>query len=57
MTKFIILLHRVLYDYVTLLDVYECAINPDILKQRVDLGEAADTLHFKIALVEPLDLS
>jgi len=40
MTKFIILLHRLLYGYVTLLDVYECAINPDLLKQRIELGEA-----------------
>ncbi len=27
--KFIILLHKVVDDYVTLFDVYECAINPD----------------------------
>src|SRR5260370_34535484 len=31
LVKFIILLHKVLYDYVTLLDVCESAINPDPL--------------------------
>lgn len=41
MVKFIILLHRVLFDYVTLLDVYECAINPDLLQSRIKLGELA----------------
>jgi hypothetical protein len=41
MVKFIILLHRVLYDYVTLLDVYECAINPDLLLSRIKLAEEA----------------
>lgn len=52
MTKFIILLHRVLYDYVTLLDIYECAINPDLLKQRIELGDAA-MASTKVAVVEP----
>ena len=52
MTKFIILLHRVLYDYVTLLDIYMCAINPDLLKQRIELGEAAME-SAKIAVVDP----
>lgn len=41
MIKFIILLHRVLFDYVTLLNVYECAINPDLLQSRIKLGELA----------------
>ena len=31
LVKFIILLHKTLYDYVTLFDVYECAINPALL--------------------------
>ena len=31
LVKFIILLHKVLYDYVTLFDVYACAINPALL--------------------------
>ncbi|MCP5111205.1 MAG: TraM recognition domain-containing protein [bacterium] len=38
LVKFIILLHKVLYDYVTLFDVYECAINPDLLGQRIEEG-------------------
>jgi hypothetical protein len=37
MSKFLILLHRLLYDYVTLLDVYECAT-------RLSAGGVAD--HF-----------
>ena len=39
LVKFIILLHKVLRGYVTLFDVYECAINPDLLQERI--GEAA----------------
>lgn len=38
LVKFIILLHKVLYDYVTLFDVYECAINPDLLEKRIAEG-------------------
>ena len=41
MLKFIILLHRVLFDYVTLLDLYECAINPELLLSRIKLAEEA----------------
>jgi hypothetical protein len=52
MTKFIILLHRILYDYVTLFDVYECAINPDLLKRRIELGEAA-MRPARAAVVDP----
>jgi hypothetical protein len=51
MVKFIILLHRVLFGYVTLLDIYECAINPDLLKERIELGEAA-MRSTKVAVVE-----
>ncbi len=39
LVKFIILLHKVLYDYVTLFDVYECAINPHKLEVRIAEGE------------------
>jgi hypothetical protein len=38
LVKFVILLHKVLYDYVTLFDVYECAINPDLLERRIEEG-------------------
>jgi hypothetical protein len=36
--KFLILLHRLVFDYVTLLDVYYCAINPTLLNERVEVG-------------------
>jgi hypothetical protein len=35
LVKFIILLHKVAYDYVTLFNVYECAISPPLLEQRL----------------------
>ena len=35
LVKFIILLHKVTFDYVTLFDVYECAINPDLLESKI----------------------
>jgi hypothetical protein len=40
--KFIILLHKVAYDYVTFFDVYECAISPPLLEERV--AEAEDII-------------
>ena len=39
LVKFLILLHKVLYDYVTLFDVYECAINPDLIQTRIEEAE------------------
>src|SRR5213593_397573 len=39
LVKFIILLHKVAFDYVTLFDVYECAINPDLLENRINEAE------------------
>ena len=36
LVKFIILLHKAAFDYVTLFDVYECAINPDLLAARIE---------------------
>ena len=39
LVKFIILLHKVVDDYVTLFDVYECAINPDRLAEKLAEGE------------------
>jgi hypothetical protein len=41
LVKFIILLHKILYDYVTLFDVYECAINPELLERKITDGERA----------------
>ena len=39
LVKFIILLHKVAYDYVTLFDVYECAISPSLLQERIPEAE------------------
>jgi hypothetical protein len=39
LVKFIILLHKVAYDYVTLFNVYECAISPPLLEQRINEAE------------------
>ncbi|HET8925229.1 MAG TPA: TraM recognition domain-containing protein [Candidatus Acidoferrum sp.] len=39
LVKFIILLHKVAYDYVTLFDVYECAISPPQLEERIQEAE------------------
>jgi len=39
LVKFIIQLHKVAYDYVTLFDVYECAINPGLLEKRIHEAE------------------
>src|SRR5215831_8535985 len=38
LVKFIILLHQILNEYVTLFDVYECAINPKLLEQKIEEG-------------------
>ncbi len=39
MLQHIILLHKVLYDYVTFFDVYECAISPAKLEKRIEEGK------------------
>lgn len=39
LVKFIILLHKIAYDYVTLFDVYECAISPVLLAERIEEAE------------------
>jgi len=39
LVKFVILLHKVLYDYVTLFDVYQGAINPALLEEKIKEGE------------------
>ena len=43
LVKFIILLHKVAYDYVTLFDVYQCAISPRLLEERI--REAEEIIH------------
>jgi TraM recognition site of TraD and TraG len=40
LVKFIILLHKVAYDYVTFFDIYQCAISPPLLEERI--AEAED---------------
>ncbi len=52
MVQFIILLHKVLYDYVTLFNVYECAINRELLESRIKEGEKVFEIH-SYYLVEP----
>jgi hypothetical protein len=49
LVKFIILLHKVAYGYVTLFDVYECAISPVVLERKIKdadrrLGESDSVL-------------
>lgn len=39
LVKFVVLLHKVLYDYVTLFDVYHGAINPALLEEKIREGE------------------
>lgn len=51
MIKFIILLHKVAYDYVTLFNVYECAINMDIIGKRI--AEAEALFQTASVLVDP----
>ena len=42
LVKFIILLHKAAYDYVTFFDVYQCAISPPLLEERI--AEAEDII-------------
>jgi TraM recognition site of TraD and TraG len=39
LVKFIILLHKVAYDYVTLFDIYECTISPEVLERKMQDAE------------------
>ena len=50
LVKFIILLHKVAYDYVTLFDVYQCAISPPFLEQRIFEAEEIVLGRHSIAL-------
>jgi len=62
LVKFIILLHKVAYGYVTLFDVYECAISPSVLEKKLKeaerrLGESDSVLVSEEAyLKHPRDL-
>ena len=50
LVKFIIQLHKVAYDYVTLFDIYECAINPDLLESKIQEAERLIYAHRIIAI-------
>src|SRR4029077_2857413 len=39
LVKFIILLHKAAYDYVTFFDVYQCAISPEALERKIAEAE------------------
>src|SRR5207245_263683 len=54
LVKFIILLHKAAYDYVTFFDVYQCAISPPLLEERI--AEAEDIIlgqHY-VAVAPPV---
>lgn len=52
LVKFVILLHKVLYDYVTLFDVYHGAINPAHLEHMIQEGEQALASEYLLIRVE-----
>src|SRR5579871_1246973 len=52
MLQHIILLHKVLYDYVTFFDVYECAISPQKLERRIEERQASFEIR-KYVCVSP----
>src|SRR5438309_1736185 len=51
LVKFIIQLHKVAYDYVTLFDIYECAINPELLESRIREAEQRLYAHRSLLIV------
>src|SRR5205823_2252070 len=53
--KFIILLHKVVYDYVTLFDVYECAINPKLLEQKIEEGDRRFEKEYLLVDIEDFE--
>jgi hypothetical protein len=52
LVKFIILLHKVLYDYVTLFDVYEGAINPALLDEKIKEGDRLFAVRYVLIGLE-----
>ena len=52
LVKFVILLHQVLDDYVTLFQVYEHVINPDKLRARIAAGEMRFGAHSRRVIVD-----
>ena len=53
LVKFIILLHKVVDDYVTLFDVYACAINPDAIADKLAQGEARFAGEAALLAIDP----
>jgi hypothetical protein len=54
LVKFLILLHKIAYDYVTLFDVYECAISPDLVEKRLQEAEKRLRTNAPISLTPEL---
>ena len=52
LVKFIILLHKVAFDYVTLFDVYECAIDNATLERKINEAERRLTETDSVLLCE-----
>jgi hypothetical protein len=51
LVKFIVLLHKVAYGYVTLFDVYECAISPELLENKIhDAERRLEERYFLLVL-------
>jgi hypothetical protein len=55
LVKFIILLHKVLSDYVTLFEVYECAINPRLLERKIEEGEQRFAREYLLVDIEAFE--
>jgi len=55
LVKFIILLHKVLYDYCTLFDVYACAINPELLRRKIEEGDVRFEAEYLMVEVEAFE--
>ena len=52
LVKFVILLHQILDDYVTLFQVYEHVINPDKLRARITVGDMRFGAHSRRVIVD-----
>ena len=55
LVKFVILLHQVLDDYVTLFQVYEHVINPDKLRAKIVAGQARFEAHNRRLVIDKDD--
>jgi hypothetical protein len=54
LVKFIILLHKIAYDYVTFFDIYQCAISPPLLEERIAEAEEIILGHHHLAIAPNL---